>query len=377
MNTWVDWADDELSKVRTAGRWRQVRSLDARDPEAVLDGRAIVSFASNDYLGLTTHPAVIAASHSALDRWGSGAGSARLIVGSRPVHHELEEVLADWRQCDRALLFSTGYAANLGVLSALGGPDVTVVSDELNHASIIDGCRLSRSRVVIYPHNDLEACAVALVGSEGRCIVVTDSVFSMDGDVADVAELADLCATHGALLMVDEAHAVLGPELPPALDGLSLLRVGTLSKTLGSLGGFVAGPTDLIDLIVNRSRPFIFTTAPTPAGTAAALAALAICRSAEGDILRSRLRRHIARVRDGHPSPIVPVVLGDESSALAAAASLLEQGLFVPAIRPPTVPAGTCRLRVALSAAHSDAMVERLVAALAAIDNANVAMPNS
>jgi 8-amino-7-oxononanoate synthase len=377
MNTWADWADDELAKVRTAGRWRHVRPLDARGPEAVLDGRAVVSFASNDYLGLTTHPAVIAASHAALDRWGSGAGSARLIVGSRPVHHELEEALADWRQCDRALLFPTGYTANLGVLSALGGPDITVVSDELNHASIIDGCRLSRSRVVVYPHNDLEACAGALVGAGGRCIVVTDSVFSMDGDVAHVAELANLCATHDALLMVDEAHAVLGPELPLALDSLSLLRVGTLSKTLGSLGGFVAGPTDLIDLIVNRSRPFIFTTAPTPAGTAAALAALAICRSAEGDILRSRLRRHIARVRDGHPSPIVPVVLGDESSALAAAASLLEQGLFVPAIRPPTVPAGTCRLRVALSAAHSDAMVERLVAALAAIDNANVAMPNS
>ncbi|MEO8695578.1 MAG: 8-amino-7-oxononanoate synthase [Acidimicrobiales bacterium] len=377
MNIWADWAGDELAKVRAAGRWREMRPLDARGPGAVLDGSALVSFASNDYLGLTTHSAVIAAGHAALDRWGSGAGSARLIVGSRPVHHELEAALADWRQCDRALLFPTGYAANLGVLSTFGGPDVTVVSDELNHASIIDGCRLSRSRIVVYPHNDLEACAAALAGSEGRCIVVTDSVFSMDGDIAHVDELAGLCVRHDALLMVDEAHAVLGPELPVTLDGLSLLRVGTLSKTLGSLGGFVAGTTDLIDLIVNRSRPFIFTTAPTPADTAAALAALAICRSEEGDALRSRLRRHIARVRNGHPSPIVPVVLGDESSALVASSSLLDQGLFVPAIRPPTVPAGTCRLRVALSAAHTDAMVDRLVSVLASIDNSGFAVPNS
>ncbi len=368
MNTWADWVGGELAKVRAVGRWREVRALDARGPDATLDGRAVISFASNDYLGLTTHPVVIAAAHDALDRWGSGAGSARLIVGSRPVHHELEQALADWRSCQRALLFPTGYAANLGVLSVFGGPDVTVVSDELNHASIIDGCRLSRSRVVVYPHGDLEACASALASAGGRCIVVTDSVFSMDGDVAPIDELAALCVTHDALLMVDEAHAVLGPEMPVGLDGLSLLRVGTLSKTLGSLGGFVAGQTSLIELIVNRSRPFIFTTAPTPADTAAALAAVEICRSAEGDALRARLRRHIARVRDGHPSPIVPVLLGDETSALAAASMLLQEGLFVPAIRPPTVPAGTCRLRVALSAAHSDAMIERLVTALASIE---------
>jgi 8-amino-7-oxononanoate synthase len=366
-----------LAKVREAGRWRQLRSIDGRGPDAILDGRSVVSFASNDYLGLTTHPSVVAAAHDALDRWGSGAGSARLIVGSRPIHHELECALAEWRRCDRALLFPTGYAANLGALSALGGPDVTVVSDELNHASIIDGCRLSRSRVVVYPHNDLDACASALAGTDGRSIVVTDSVFSMDGDVAPVVDLANLCASHGALLMVDEAHAVLGPDLPADLPGLSLLRVGTLSKTLGALGGFVAGPNALVDLLVNRSRPFIFTTAPTPADTAAALAALAIYRGEEGDALRARLRGHIARVRAGHPSPIVPVMMGDESSALAAASMLLEHGLLVPAIRPPTVPAGTSRLRVALSAAHSDTMIDCLVAALAKIDGPSAALPRS
>jgi 8-amino-7-oxononanoate synthase len=374
MNTWAEWSREELAKVREAGRWRQVRPIDGRGPDTMIDGRSVVSFASNDYLGLTTHPAVVAAAHEALDRWGSGAGSARLIVGSRPIHHELEQALAEWRQCDRALLFPTGYAANLGVLSALGGPDVTVVSDELNHASIIDGCRLSRSRVVVYPHRDLDACASALASSSGRSIVVTDSVFSMDGDVAPIVGLADLCASHGALLMVDEAHAVLGPELPVDLAGLSLLRVGTLSKTLGALGGYVAGTTALIDLLVNRSRPFIFTTAPTPADTAAALAALVIYRGEEGHALRARLRGHIARVRAGHPSPIVPVMLGDESSALAAASMLLEQGLLVPAIRPPTVPAGTSRLRVALSAAHSDTMIDRLVVALATFDRPSIAL---
>ena len=377
MNTWAEWSCDELAKIRDAGRWRQVRPIDGRGPDAMLDGRSVISFASNDYLGLTTHPAVVAAAHEALDRWGSGAGSARLIVGSRPIHHELEHALADWRRCDRALLFPTGYVANLGVLSAFGGPDVTVVSDELNHASIIDGCRLSRSRVVVYPHNDLDACASALAGSEGRSIVVTDSVFSMDGDVAPIVDLANLCASHGALLMVDEAHAVLGTELPVDLAGLSLLRVGTLSKTLGALGGFVAGTNTLIDLLVNRSRPFIFTTAATPADTAAALAALAIYRGEEGDALRARLRSHIARVRAGHPSPIVPVMMGDESSALDAAAMLLEQGLLVPAIRPPTVPAGTSRLRVALSAAHSDTMIDRLVAALATLDGPSTALQHS
>ena len=365
--SWSSWTRDELDKIRASGRWRHVRALDARGPQATLDGQTIVSFASNDYLGLTTHPAVIAAAHDALDRWGSGAGSARLIVGSRPIHHELEQALADWRHAERALLFPTGYAANLGVFSAFGGTDVTVVSDELNHAAIIDGCRLSRSRVVVYPHCDLDACERALAGSRGRRIVVTDTVFSMDGDVAPVRELVQLSAAYDALLIVDEAHAVLGPDLPTDLRGIEVLRIGTLSKTLGALGGFVAGSGALVDLIVNRSRPFIFTTAPTPADTAAALAALAVYRSDEGNALRAKLRCHVGRVRPGHPSPIVPIMLGDEAAALAAASALIERGLLVPAIRPPTVPAGTCRLRVALSAAHTDAMVDRLLEALATI----------
>ena len=358
--TWTEWAATEAAGLRTAGRWRTIRTLDGRGPAFTLDGRPVVSFASNDYLGLSQHPAVVADAHQALERYGTGAGSARLIVGGRPVHAELEDDLAAWKGQQRALLFPTGFAANLGVLSVLGGPDVTICSDELNHASIIDGCRLSRATVEIYRHRDLDHLAVLLARAT-RALVVTDTVFSMDGDVADLDLLAELCAAHGAMLVLDEAHAVLGPEAPASSE---MVRVGTLSKTLGALGGFVAGPAALIELILNRARPFIFTTASTPADTAAARTALGVLRSPEGEVLVARLRAHVARVRAGHPSPIVPVVLGEEQRALDAAEALLEVGLLVPAIRPPTVPAGTSRLRITLSAAHTDAHIDRLLAGL-------------
>jgi 8-amino-7-oxononanoate synthase len=365
--TWARWAEAQCDATRADGRWRTVREFDAAGPEGVLtdDGRSVVSFASNDYLGLTQHPAVKAAARDAIDRWGAGSGASRLIVGSRPVHHQLEAALAEWKGAERALVFPTGFAANLGVLATFGGPGVTVLSDELNHASIIDGCRLSRARVAVYRHRDLDHAAKLLADAD-RAIVVTDTVFSMDGDVAPVDELAALCARHGALLVLDEAHAVLGPL--PDLRGAETVRVGTLSKTLGSVGGFAVGRAPLIDLLVNRARPFIFTTALSPADTAAALAALAILRSAEGARLCDRLRFHIARVRPSHPSPIVPVVLGEEARALAAASALLDRGLLVPAIRPPTVAPGTSRLRIALSAAHTDPQVDTLVAALRALD---------
>jgi 8-amino-7-oxononanoate synthase len=363
--TWTGWAAAEGEAIRATGRWRSVRALDGGGPRFGLDGRTVTSFASNDYLGLSQHPAVVAAAHAAIDREGAGSGSARLIVGGRAVHDELEAELADWKGQERAVLFPTGFAANLGVLAVLGGPGMTICSDELNHASIIDGTRLAKAEVCVYPHGDLDRLG-ALLGSTERAIVVSDTVFSMDGDVADVAGLSACCATHGALLVLDEAHAVLGPEVP---DGpAEVLRVGTLSKTLGALGGFVAGPGPLVDLLVNRARSFIFTTAPTPADTAAALAALRVLRSAEGDELVARLRHHVDRLRPGHPSPIVPVVLGDEERALAAAAALLDQGLLVPAIRPPTVAPGTSRLRITLSAAHRDEDVDRLLAALDDLD---------
>ena len=364
--SWREWADAERHAIRSADRWRAPRDLDGHGPLHTLpDGTTVVSFASNDYLGLTQHPAVVSAAHDALDRWGAGAGSARLIVGSRPVHSALEAELAAWKASERAALFPTGFAANLGVLTTFGGPGVLVCSDELNHASIIDGCRSSRADVAIFPHCDLDALAALLARRGDRpAVVVSDTVFSMDGDVADVSTLVDVSAAHSALLVLDEAHAVLGPH-PDLAPDADVLRVGTLSKTLGALGGFVAGPARYVELVENRARPYIFTTAPTPADAAAALAAVRVLRSSEGAALVARLRGHVDRLRDGHPSPIVPFVCGSEQRAIDASAALLAQGILVPAIRPPTVPPGTSRLRVTLSAAHTGEQVDALAKALA------------
>jgi 8-amino-7-oxononanoate synthase len=364
-HAWTDWVGGELGAIRDAGQWRAPRDLDAAGPEGKLapDGRPVVSFASNDYLGLTQHPDVIAAAHAALDRWGAGSGAARLVVGSRPVHRELEEALATWKGSERTVLFPTGFAANLGVLTTFGDAGTLVCSDELNHASIVDGCRLSRAEVAVYRHADVDHLASLVHAANGRrVIIVTDSVFSMDGDAAPLGALVSLCRDTGALLVLDEAHTVLGPD--PDLDGVDALRIGTLSKTHGSLGGFVAAPARFTDLLVNRARSYIFTTAPTPADSAAALAATVIVRSHEGDDLRARLRAHVDRLRPGHPSPIIAVVCGDEDRALAAADALLDRGLLVPAIRPPTVAPGTSRLRVTLSAAHTAEQVDRLATAL-------------
>lgn len=365
--TWAEWNEEETQRIHAAGQWRAPRDFDGAGPVGTLapDGRPVVHFASNDYLGLTQHPAVVAAAHEALDRWGTGAGAARLIVGSRPIHSELEAALARWKNAEAAVLFPTGFAANLGVLTTFADADVLICSDELNHASIIDGTRLAHADVAIYPHRDLEALE-ALIAERAigrKVVVVSDTVFSMDGEIADTPALVALAYRVGALLILDEAHAVLEPDLHPPLDA-AVLRVGTLSKTLGALGGFVVGPRILTDLIVNRARSYIFTTAPTPADTAAALAAVHVVASSEGDELRSRLRTNIDQLVEGHPSPIIPIVCGAEDRALDAAAALLERGLLVPAIRPPTVAPGTSRLRVALSAAHTLEHVRALRVAL-------------
>jgi 8-amino-7-oxononanoate synthase len=327
-------------------------------------GREVLSFASNDYLGLTQHPRVREAAHAAIERWGAGAAAARLVTGTRSLHVELEEELARSHQVERTLVFPTGFSANLGLVATLGAADVTLFSDQLNHASIIDGCRLAKARTQIYRHLDVNHLDTLLQATPGRKIILTETVFSMDGDVAPVAQLAALAERHGALLVLDEAHAVLGPAVDFDAQGAEILRMGTLSKALASMGGWVGGPRPLIDLLVNRARSFVYTTGLTPAATAAALAALRISVSEEGQQLRARLRRSVDRVRSGHPSPIVPIVLGDASAAISAAAALFEQGIHVPAIRPPTVPPGTARLRIALSAAHDDEMIARLIAAL-------------
>ncbi len=369
VGLWPELVDARCRQVEEAGRWRRPRPFDARGPEGELteEGRRVVAFASNDYLGLSVHPAVVVAANEALERWGAGSGASRLVTGSRPVHHELEAELADWKGTDRAVVFPTGYTANLGVLTTFGDSGVRICSDELNHASIVDGARLANADVAVYRHGDVEHLETLLGETRGPAMVVSDLVFSMDGDVAPLAGIVEACRAYGALLVLDEAHAVLGPDVAPLLGGVDVLRMGTMSKALGSVGGFVAGPSRFVDLLENRARSYIFTTAPTPADGAAGLCALRLARSPEGDRLRARLARHIERIAPGHPSPIIPVVLGDEEAALAASAELLDQGLWVPAIRPPTVPPGTARLRVTVSAAHTGAQIAMVAAALASL----------
>lgn len=368
---WASWIRDTAEQIHSQDRWRVPRTLSTgAKATTTADGRAVVEFASNDYLGLSQHPLVKAAACEAVERYGTGSGASRLVVGSRPVHDELERALATWKHSDAATVLPTGYAANLSALTTFADRDTLICSDELNHASIIDATRLSRAQVAVFRHGDVDHLAelLGVAGRRGRTarrvIVVSDTVFSMDGDLAPLDAIVEVCAEAGALLVLDEAHAVFGPDLVELPAGGIVLRVGTLSKTLGSLGGFVAGPRPAVDLIVNRARPYIFTTAPTPASMAAALAALQVVQAPEGARLLQRLRAHTDRLRSGHPSPIVPVVVGSESDALDLAGSLLQEGLLVPAIRPPTVPEGTSRLRIALSAAHDTSDLDRLVDAL-------------
>lgn len=362
MSEWDDWIRGELEGIRQANRWRSTVAFDGDGPQGQVGDRTLISFASNDYLGLASHPAVRRAAIEALERWGSGASASRLVTGTRTLHHELEQALARWKATEAALVFPTGYAANLGVLQVFGGAEATIFSDELNHASIIDGCRLAKARKTVFRHNDVEHLRELMRAVPGKKLVVTEAVFSMDGDAAPLEALLRACIDENALLVVDEAHAVLSPKVESDYSGF--IRVGTLSKTLGALGGWVAASRAIVDLLINRARTFIFTTALTPADAASAQAALSIYTSEEGDRLRATLRESVRTIRPGHESPIIPVVMGSEAAALAASAALLERGFYVPAIRPPTVPPGTSRLRVALSAAHTRGMIEGLRDAL-------------
>jgi glycine C-acetyltransferase/8-amino-7-oxononanoate synthase len=376
--------EDDLDDLRARGLWRRLRTIEGPEAaEVVVDGRRAILLCSNDYLGLATDPEVTAAAREALGRWGTGSGSSRLISGSLGIHGQLEELIAEWKRAERALVFSSGYHANLGVIQALVGRGDVVVSDELNHASLIDGCRLSRAEVRVYRHRDLDSLEEALAASAGarRRLVVTDSVFSMDGDRAPLEAICDAAELHGAAVMVDEAHAtgVFGPtgaglveEL--GLRGRVLVQMGTLGKALGSFGAYVAGSTALVDLLVNRARTFIFTTALPPATVAAAAAAIAIVRRepARRERLWTNARTlHRLLAGSGHrvgrfESPILPVFVGDAAPTMRLCERLLEQGVFAQGIRPPTVPAGTSRLRVTLMATHTAEQVERAGRAFAA-----------
>lgn len=371
----------ELEARREAGLYRSRRTIDGpQRPALMADGAPLLSFCSNDYLGLASDPRLTGAMKDALSDHGLGGASSHLICGHHRAHHELEEKLAAFTGYEDALFFSTGYMANLGVISAFVGKGDTVFSDALNHASIIDGCRLSRATIRPYAHGDTVALESMLAETPGHKLVVTDGVFSMDGDVAPLRELARLCKAHGALLMVDDAHGigVLGPNGRGSVADLGLsqedvpLLVGTFGKALGTSGAFCAASRLHVDYLVQKARTYIYTTAMPPSLAAATLKSLEIAASEESR--RTHLAAMVRRFRsevsamgyDLMPSdtPIQPILVGDNESALLLSRALEAQGLLVTAIRPPTVPAGEARLRVTFSASHTEQDLDCLLDAL-------------
>lgn len=365
------------------GLLRRLRAVESVDgPRIVVDGRALIDFGSNDYLGLAQHPGLREALTRAATKWGTGAGAAHLLGGHRAEHAALEENLARWTGRDRALLFSTGYMANLGIVVALLGTDDICVQDKLNHASLIDAARLAGCELARYRHVDVDSAGRQLrTRPHAAAVLATDAVFSMDGDLAPLAGLSTLCKNEGALLMVDDAHGigVLGEDGAGSLSEAGLAQddapvlMATLGKALGVAGAFVAGGATLIDGLVQFARSYVYTTAMPPALAAAASAAVDIAR--DDDERRARLHRHIAQFRGGatargiallpSQTPIQPVSVAGSAAALAASQRLEAAGFYVPAIRPPSVPTGGARLRVSLSAAHAEADIERLLDALA------------
>jgi len=367
----------ELAGLAAAGLLRSLRPLESpAGPRVRRDDRELWNFASNDYLGLASHPALADAFIDGLRRFGSGAAASRLVSGTLPPHRALEEDLAATKGSEAALLFSSGFATATGSLPALAGRHDVLVLDKLCHACLIDGARLSGATIRVFPHNDLAKLDRLLAGirarnAAARVIVVTESVFSMDGDLCPLAGIVETKDRHGALLFLDEAHAfgVLGPAGMGLAAELGLqqrvdFQMGTFSKAAGLSGGYLACSAAWRDLLVNRARSFIYSTAPPPALAHAAAASLALIRSAEGDALRRDLRARIDALAPRHPSPVVPRILGENQAALEAADRLDRLGFLVPAIRYPTVPRGTARLRISLSARHPAAAVDALRAAL-------------
>ncbi|MBB3273275.1 8-amino-7-oxononanoate synthase [Pseudomonas monteilii] len=371
-----------LAERRAADLYRQRPLLESpQGPEVVVDGQRLLAFCSNDYLGLANHPEVIAAWQTGAKRWGVGGGASHLVVGHSTPHHQVEEALAELTGRPRALLFSTGYMANLGAITALVGQGDTVLQDRLNHASLLDGGLLSGARFNRYLHNDPASLASRLDKAVGNTLVVTDGVFSMDGDLAELPALADVARARGAWLMVDDAHGLgtLGTQGGGIVEHFGLgvedvpVLIGTLGKACGTAGAFVAGSEELIEALVQFARPYIYTTSQPPALACATLKSLELLRRETWR--REHLTALIRQFREGaqqiglqlmdSPTPIQPIVIGDSAQALRLSRMLRERGLLVTAIRPPTVPAGSARLRVTLSAAHSKAQVQLLLNALA------------
>jgi 8-amino-7-oxononanoate synthase len=373
----------ELEHRKQSGLYRVRRQISGpQQPSLVSDGKALLSFCSNDYLGMAGRTELSQAAAESMRSNGLGGAASHLICGHHDAHHQLEQRLADFTGRSSALFFSTGYMANIGVISALAGRGDTIFSDRLNHASIIDGCILSRARVRRYPHGDMHSLEDMLSKTDGHKLVVTDGVFSMDGDIAPLADLARLCSLYDALLVVDDAHGigVVGPEGRGSIAELGLTEdqvpvlIGTLGKAVGTSGAFVAGPAFLMDYLVQKARTYIYTTAMPPAIASATCASLDLIQREQHrrdhlDDLINAFRKSVSAM--GYslmPSrtPIQPIMVGDNWTALALSQALEERGLLVTAIRPPTVPEGQARLRVTLSAAHTVDDLRQLLEGLAA-----------
>jgi 8-amino-7-oxononanoate synthase len=371
-----------LEQRRAADLYRQRPLLQSpQGPQVVVDGQPLLAFCSNDYLGLANHPEVIAAWRAGAERWGVGGGASHLVIGHSTPHHEVEEALAELTGRPRALLFSTGYMANLGALTALVGQGDTVLQDRLNHASLLDAGLLSGARFNRYLHNDAASLASRLDKAVGNTLVVTDGVFSMDGDIADLPALVTAAKARDAWLMVDDAHGLgtLGRNGGGIVEHFGLsheqvpVLIGTLGKACGTAGAFVAGSEELIECLIQFARPYIYTTSQPPALACATLRSLQLLRSEHWR--REHLATLIQQFRSGAEqiglqlmdsfTPIQPILIGDSARALRLSQMLRERGLLVTAIRPPTVPTGSARLRVTLSAAHSTAQVQLLLDALA------------
>jgi 8-amino-7-oxononanoate synthase len=360
-----------LEELRAAGLFRELREVESAQGARVrLDGREVVLLCSNDYLGLAGDARLGAAAAEYAERWGAGAGASRLVSGGMVPHRRLEEELAAFKGSEACLLFGSGFLANTGVIAALAGRGDVVLSDARNHASIVDGCRLARAQTVVYPHADLDALGHALAAVAGRdALIVTDAVFSMDGDLAPLTGIVELARRHGARVMVDEAHATgvvgdtgrgLVAEL--GLEGEVEVVVGTLGKALGAYGAFVCCDRRTASFLVNRARTLIYSTALPPPALGAALEGLRILREEPARVARLHANARLLRSGLGlapDPMPIVPLVLGEPAAATAACRAALERGVFAQAIRPPTVPEGTSRLRLVAMATHSEADLRR------------------
>jgi 8-amino-7-oxononanoate synthase len=371
----------ELKKLKDAGLYRRMRLVDGdQDATLIVDGREVVNFSSNNYLGIANHPALAAAAKAAIDRYGCGSGASRLITGNMTLHEELESKLAAFKGTKAALVFNSGFQANTGVLSTLVGEGDVIFSDALNHASIIDGCRLARASTQIYRHCDLDQLELQLreAPSGARKLIVTETIFSMDGDEAPLAAIVELAEKHDAMVMVDEAHATgifgangAGVVAKLGLGERVLVQMGTLGKALGGFGAYVAGSRALRDLLVNRCRSFIFTTALPPAVMAMAIAAIDLLQREPER--REALWQNCRALKEGlssvgfslseSKSPILPLIIGDAEKCMQFSERLLEKGIFAQGIRPPTVPPGTSRLRITLMATHTGTHIDRAIEA--------------